>query len=374
MQFLICLLFILFLFLLCFEQVRAKKDRSVLQHIVYVNGIRGKSTVTRLIDAGLRAGGYQVFCKTTGTEPMTIDIADTEQRIRRIGPSNIREQLRTLHKAARQGAQVLVIECMAVQPELQAVSQDKMLKADISVITNVRRDHTDVMGTTPEEICDSLCSTAAQNGVLFTAEHALLPRIEQNAKSKNCRVIPAFPDGSEPDFDFPDNVALALAVCKHLGVARDTALSGMLHFHPDPYALACYRVGGGIFVNAFSANDAESTRHIYRKVISERKANAKKVILLRNHRADRGTRTRDMAALAAELPCDEIWLMGAGKSYFERTLRKKQFSGSVHHIRNADDPRLSDIPDGTLIFAAGNIAGNGKKLVDRIRKEGINLV
>ncbi|HPG96753.1 MAG TPA: poly-gamma-glutamate synthase PgsB, partial [Rectinema sp.] len=34
---------------------------------ILVNGTRGKSTVTRLIAAGLAAGGLRVYAKTTGS-------------------------------------------------------------------------------------------------------------------------------------------------------------------------------------------------------------------------------------------------------------------------------------------------------------------
>ena len=34
----------------------AAKSRATLRHVVHVNGTRGKSTVCRLIEAGLRAG------------------------------------------------------------------------------------------------------------------------------------------------------------------------------------------------------------------------------------------------------------------------------------------------------------------------------
>ena len=130
------------------EKRRAVRDRKKLTHIVHVNGIRGKSTVTRLIAAGLQAGGWKVFCKTTGTVPMTIAPDGTERPIRRPGRSNIKEQLSILHQAAQSGAEVLVIECMAVDPALQAVTQRQMLKADVGVITNVRLDHTAEMGET----------------------------------------------------------------------------------------------------------------------------------------------------------------------------------------------------------------------------------
>ena len=48
---------------------------------------------------------------------------------------------------------------MAVDPALQAVSQHRMVRADIGVITNVRLDHTAEMGPTLEEICELLQMT-----------------------------------------------------------------------------------------------------------------------------------------------------------------------------------------------------------------------
>ena len=155
---------------LALEQRRTLNDRKRLEHVVHVNGIRGKSTVTRLIDAGLRAGGWKVFCKTTGTVPMTIGVDNTARPLRRRGRANISEQLRILHRAAAEGAQVLVVECMAVDPALQHVAQHRMLRGDIGVITNVRLDHTAEMGQTLEEICDSLSNTIPRDGVLFTAD------------------------------------------------------------------------------------------------------------------------------------------------------------------------------------------------------------
>lgn len=66
--------------------------------MVHVNGTRGKSTVSRLIEAGLRAGGLRVFCKTTGTDPMTIDVKGREEPIHRRGKANIKEQIAILRR------------------------------------------------------------------------------------------------------------------------------------------------------------------------------------------------------------------------------------------------------------------------------------
>jgi poly-gamma-glutamate synthase PgsB/CapB len=131
---------------LFFERQWAKQHRTKLKHVVYVNGTRGKTSVARLIDAGLRRGGYRVFCKTTGTVPLVIDVENREWPLKRYGKANIREQLKILKMAARNSAEILVCECMAITPELQRVSQDDMLNSDIGVITNVRMDHSEVMG------------------------------------------------------------------------------------------------------------------------------------------------------------------------------------------------------------------------------------
>lgn len=77
MSALILLLLAVCLALLILEDWQVRRDRSELVHVVYVNGIRGKSTVTRMIDGGLRAGGWKVFCKTTGTVPMVIGVDGT---------------------------------------------------------------------------------------------------------------------------------------------------------------------------------------------------------------------------------------------------------------------------------------------------------
>ena len=114
MEALILVLFLLIMILLGLEAYQVKRDRALLQHVVY--GIRGKSTVTRMIAAGLKSGGWSVFCKTTGTVPRLIGTDGVERPLRRRGKANIREQARVMRMAVREHAQVLVIECMAVDP------------------------------------------------------------------------------------------------------------------------------------------------------------------------------------------------------------------------------------------------------------------
>ena len=92
---------------------------------VNVNGIRGKSTVTRLVTAILAEAGYNVVGKTTGTAARFITSDLEEESIaRKPEGANIKEQLACIRRAADLGAEAMVCECMAVNPEYQVVVQD----------------------------------------------------------------------------------------------------------------------------------------------------------------------------------------------------------------------------------------------------------
>jgi poly-gamma-glutamate synthase PgsB/CapB len=357
------------------EAKQARLSRAQLAHVIHVNGTRGKTTVTRLIAAGLRAGGLRVFCKTTGTVPMVIDTDNIERPIVRRGRSNIKEQLKVMREAAKQSADVLVVECMAVNPVLQFVAQHRMLCADIGVITNVRLDHTDVMGKTLPEICNSLSQTIPQEGVLFTADADFYDQLRENAKPLKTEVHLARDDGSLPDFDFPENIALALAVCGHLGVPRDIALEGMRTFHRDPYALSLHRVGAGLFINGMSINDPQSTMMVYKELSEKLDLTGRRLILLINNRPDRAERTQDMIGLALALEPDEIRVLGASRRYMRRKLLRKMASPPpIRLLPDATAAHPSSLGPNEVMFAVGNIADGGKKLMEIVEREGVRLV
>src|SRR5699024_11157865 len=100
---------------------------------VNINGIRGKSTVTRLVTAVLNEAGYKTVGKTTGTSArmMLWNQSEEEPIIRRAEGPNINEQKMVVKKASKMGAEALVSECMAVNPDYQEVFQKKLLQANI---------------------------------------------------------------------------------------------------------------------------------------------------------------------------------------------------------------------------------------------------
>jgi len=375
MEVFLVLLLAVILCYLALEQRRALGDRAKLRHVVHVNGIRGKSTTTRLIDAGLRAGGWKVFCKTTGTVPMTIGVDNTARPLFRRGRANINEQLRILHRAATEGAEILVLECMAVDPKLQNVAQHRMVRGDVGVITNVRLDHTAEMGETLEEICDSLSNTIPKNGVLFTADEKFAPQLAKNGEKLGCETVLALPDGTEPDFDFPENVALALAVCEHLGVSREKALDGMLHYQRDPYALSIHTLPGGcVFINGMSINDPQSTEMVCRRVMAKYGWEKRELLLVINNRPDRGYRTEHMAMVARALAPGRVWLLGASQATVARRIRRDVPGVQVQGFRRAEELPFDSLNEKTAVFAVGNVAGPGHELMKQIREEAVEDV
>ena len=82
-------LFIFVFFIIYLGVQQSYNKRRIMGYTlrVHVNGIRGKSTVTRLIAGVLREAGYRTVAKTTGSEAVTIDLDGNDIPIPRGEPS-----------------------------------------------------------------------------------------------------------------------------------------------------------------------------------------------------------------------------------------------------------------------------------------------
>lgn len=371
---LLVIIFLAYLGYLWIESYEAKKNRSRLKHVIYVNGTRGKSSVTRLIYSGLKAGGYSTYAKTTGTLPMIIDTKGNEIPIKRIGSPNIKEQLNILKGAAKDKAEVLVIECMALQPELQYISQHSMVKADIGVITNVRPDHLDVMGETLNEIGESLSNTIPKEGIFFTADDNYFDFFVEKCNRFNTKAYLALPNGNEPRFEFGENIALALAVCNELGVEKEVALEGMKNYNRDPYALSLFRLkSGATFIGGLAINDPVSTEMVYGKIVENMKLSEKRLILLISTRQDRAYRTVQHRELSEKLKPSEIWLIGKNAWFIAKGFKKNIKDAEIVVVKGANSIPFHKLDSQDLVFAVGNIGEGGSLLMKRIEKEGTPL-
>jgi len=231
------------------EYIRHQRNIASIPIRIHVNGTRGKSSVTRLIAAGLRAGGKVTVAKTTGTLPRVILPDGREAAIIRLMGANIIEQKYIFRTAVGLKPDAIVIECMAVNPVYQWITERQFVRSTIGVITNCRADHIDLMGSTTQSVTMSLSNTLPPHGVCFTSENTHFGILKKMADKYHTRIHQIRPtDVTREELDkfhyieHAENVQLALAVCAEVGVPRDVALLGMQHSHPDTGALKKYKI------------------------------------------------------------------------------------------------------------------------------------
>lgn len=358
---------------LIYEKISLEKARKKIDIVIHVNGIRGKSTVSRLIDAGLRDGEKRIFTKVTGTEPKYIDVDNQEKDIKRRGKANIREQIKTIKKAAKCGANILVLECMAVKPELQKISEEKIIKANIGIITNVRYDHLDEMGESLEEIANSLCSMIPENGILITGENKNLDIIKERAKIKSTKVLLIDELKTEyKEIDFIENVAVALKVCEYLGVTKELALKRMERYKKDSGVLKELKFlnsqGKRIsFINLLAANDPDSSEKIIKTFERDELWSRKKYLMV-NNRRDRLSRLEQFVDFVKkhEKNFEKIFISGESTNIFYKKLNKNR--NKIEILKSIE--QLDILNEDSLIFAVGNICGKGKELLKEIESRG----
>lgn len=354
---------------------------------IHVNGTRGKSSVTRLIAAGLRAGGISTIAKTTGTLPRFILPDGKEFPVFRPGKPSISEQMRMLRLASQYEIKAVVFECMALQPWLQWISESRMLQSTMGVITNCRPDHLEVMGPTEQDVSKALCGTIPLKGKLFTAEQKYLATLQQACQDRNTELIatPASELDSINDLELknftylehPENIALALNVCKKLGIDRSTALQGMQSATPDAGALQEFILNffgkNIVFFNGFAANDPYSTQKVWQMAINLHPELERKIIVL-NCRMDRPERSLQFAqSIPQWSPAHHIVVMGNGTYIFAKEAMNQGIPFDKIHfadefsVEETFELIISLCEGDALVVGMGNIADPGLSLVQHFK-------
>ena len=389
---------ILLLILISLGLIESYFHRMALAQLpirIHVNGSRGKSSVTRLIAAGLRAGGLKTLGKTTGTAPRIIDEDGKDRVIPRLRSASIGEQVRLIRNFAKKKPDAVVMECMAVNPQYQWVSEHKMIKSTINVITNVRPDHLDEMGLTLKDNALSMSNTIPYDGTMVTVEGDLnrdgkLDALDQQiddvfknvAKKRNTRLYYASSKKISSQymskFDYLehiDNVALALKVCMLSGVDEKTALDGMIKVQPDPGATIIWELNfSGIqnyFINVLAANDPSSTFNIYQQI--QPMIGESPVCIFLNTRGDRRYRTHQLFDLIFSRIKPDILIVRGEKM----PKQLQRYNREYPHITVIQFPFDSNIRelvrefsklDGYYIIGMGNMVGWGEQFIQDLKK------
>ena len=159
-----------------------------------------------------------------------------------------------------------------------------------------------------------------------------------------------------------------MGVAEALGIDRDTALRGMLNAPPDVGAVEVKYFNANnttnVYVNAFAANEPQSTKAILNKVESYNYPYQRIVIIL-NCRSDRVDRTRQFVEnFIKDVPFDTLICTGKSTQMVSEVMRelpdKKYLNFEGKNISEVERALYAE-SHNALIFCVGNIHGPGKK-------------
>ncbi|MDO4594434.1 MAG: poly-gamma-glutamate synthase PgsB [Tissierellia bacterium] len=376
----ICIIVLIILGIL--EKKRNENNIKQIPLRININGIRGKSTITRLVAGVLKEAGYKVISKTTGTEArMMYWDSDEEEEIKRpIAGANIQEQLKVINKARKKGANALVCECMAVNPEYQDVYQNDMIKSNITAIVNVIEDHMDLMGPTREQIAWAFSKTIPYKGTVVIPDDEFKSYFIKEARKKKAKVkVTDLSEVSEElmnRFDyvvFPNNIAVPFAIADLLNIDREVAIRGMLKAKPDPGIVRIFHISS-IYENlkpvdlvfAFAANEPISTLEIFENLKDEVFDQIPVVFI--NCRGDRTDRTKLFThEFIGKIPNCKVFAMGENTDIILEAFKKGKIKNVIDFMSAEGDKedvaykKLLEFADGHTILGVGNIHGAGEE-------------
>lgn len=373
----LCLLACLLVLLLLGGAERLARDRAwrSVPLRIHVNGTRAKSTVTRLVWSALTEAGIPTIAKTTGTRPRILLPDRREVPLGRRGPANIREQLEFLRRARRAGARAAVVECMALDPILQYVSERQMVRATIGVVTNVRLDHTEVMGGDLSSIARALANTTPEGANLIVGEPSAGPVFRKRAAALGSRVelLPpgesaaARPTGRDGWLN--EDLAIAVAVTRRLGLDDEVARRGFERAPRDPGAavdgVAAVQTGEFSWLDATAANDPQSLDLLvggfdaWQTARSAGRAAWPRVVVY-NHRFDRSPRLECFASHSPVFAQADILVVSGSRPPLTvwRALARGRRAGTLRFVRGSRlGAWLADEAAGAAVVFCGNTRG-----------------
>lgn len=345
---------------LLIEAVLHRRTLARIPIRVHVAGSRGKTTVTRLIGAGLSSSGLRVLVKTTGTVPLLVLPDGTERPWRRRGLPAIGEQIRVARLAAQLKVDAIVLESMAIQPEYLWASERYLVRATHAVITNLRPDHAEELGDDPADTASALSLIVPSRGCLVLSSEAAAPQVLRRAKSLGSQVEIVDEAGIAAV-----NHGMALAVCASLGLDAGRVCTGMDSVKADPgqFFIRTVETASGpvSFAAAFACNDPESFTQLW-----EEHRPPEGTVVLFNGRADRPLRTEAFLNLFAQFdPGIRVYLTGAIPPGAARKAGIP--AGRVTRLRARSAARaLEELAtaagESRTVWGVGNFAGIGARI------------
>jgi hypothetical protein len=353
-------------YLLVETVVLRRASRDIPCRLV-VTGTRGKSSLVKVLLAGIRQVEPAAWGKITGDVPLVLAPDGTSRRIARRGPAHLREQAKFLINCRRQRAQCVVVESMAISPESMAAEM-RLIRPTMVIVTNVRDDHRETLGDDRDQQRTAYLAALPRGCRWLTLDPDLLAF---RARSKRYP-LPEFVSAGDvvrgrgesidviPEISATAEAALDLLGWNSEPVRRALQAAAIQAVAPPRRVLFLGREF--TLLDAFSANDPLSLSGLWEKWRREGGDVSNWSVLL-NTRADRPLRTRQFCRwLADRGGIDEIFVAGSHRWAAARLLRGwklrvTKLSAGTPEIKLVPGGAAGSPENGRILVGIGNIAG-----------------
>jgi hypothetical protein len=310
------------------ELTRGIKHRDFLEQFetrIIVSGSRGKSSTVRRLDDVFNRRGYDTFTKITGNYPILIHNGRVHP-IERLGPRvTLYENVNVVSEfAPRLGAfdagDVAIFENQAISEYTTRIVNERFIKPDVILMTNVRQDHNDTLGKERQDIARSLARSVPEgthvvNGEQHPDLHEYM-REEIEARGATIEQV-SIPErhrgllGAETVHAV--NTTLA-------AIDKEPVPDAELEAFLDRIQPEWSHVPGGRVFNAAEVNDVESTEMV-RRTLTDGDETVLPFVYLRYDRRGRTASFAEYIELLAERDCiDRVHVGGAGTGAFARNV------------------------------------------------------
>ena len=334
----------------------------------------------------LQANGKRTLGKITGSSACLLLPDGNEIPVRRNHIPTIMEQKSVLRKAAALSADCLICEIMSIHAENRLIESQKLLKAHITIITNVRQDHIEAMGRTERAIAEHYCLDIARNAAVFAHddEHGhqfkLCTRRKNGSyfdvkKGLSKSLLKSFSNLEK--VHYPENLDLVCAVSRHLGIQDGIILKGLQNMSSSD-SFHVYKIQKSektvYCADVFGANDPESTFRAITKMqemLPPRAGSLAGILSLRTDRGDRTLQWIQTLSRERDFPFKEMFVLGRHGRIVQRAIKRG------HLIREKDTGKImqtivDNLDDHSVIVGIGNKKGIGSDLAAYWEREGVD--
>jgi len=334
----------------------------------------------------LQEKGKRVIGKITGSNACLLLPGGHAVPVKRSRIPTILEQKSIIRMAAASPTDCLVCEIMSIHAENHFIESQKLLKPHLTIITNVRKDHVEAMGRTENAIAEHFCLDIVNGAVIFAFKNQHRDLFEKCARSKNGSFLGVKAGFSKPLLKslpdlgtrtYSENLDLVYAVCKYLEIEDRIIIKGLNNVSADEsfHVHIIQEKKKTVYcVDAFGANDPESTLRVITKIreILPPEAGCSAGVL--SLRADRGDRTLQwIQQLKNERnhPFKEIFILGRHGRIVRRVLKRG------HLIKETNSgmimQRITEVlDDHSVVVGIGNKKGLGCDLAAYWERAGVD--